>query len=296
MKSTSRPDELVANHDVVCYTDGSLVDTGLSGAGLSMSIEGDSLDRSYSLGRYTSVFQAEVFAILQAALLSEEAKLSDKRIVICSDSQAALGALGAACCKSAVVRDCQDALCRVARCNSVSLLWVPGHSNVPGNEMADSLARRGSSLAYFGPEPAIGVPPKAVRRHIDAAMARLHGQTWENNPGCRGTKRFAPLPRKKVSTHLLALRRDTLRQVIGVITGHFFFNRHLALLGLVEEAACEVCGEQLDTATHFVGDCPGYDLLRLQLLGADRLAVEELSQVPIKDLTRFVKASHKFYF
>ena len=50
--------------------------------------------------------------------------------------------------------------------NSVRLLWVPGHSGVDGNEVADSLATQASYSDLIGPEPAIGITVTTVRSEI----------------------------------------------------------------------------------------------------------------------------------
>ena len=65
--------------------------------------------------------------------------------VICSDSKTALCALDGYLVRSREELRCRGLLGELARANSVSLLWVPRHSGVIGNEKADMLANRGAS-------------------------------------------------------------------------------------------------------------------------------------------------------
>jgi ribonuclease HI len=106
----------------------------------------------FSLGQYTTVFQAEVYAIKSCAVEN-----LDRNIYILSDSQAAIKALYKHQITSKLVWDCRQSLMQLARHNRVQLIWVPGHEVIVGNEMADQLARMGSEHPFIGPEPACGI-------------------------------------------------------------------------------------------------------------------------------------------
>jgi hypothetical protein len=61
----------------------------------------------------------------------------NKRILIFSDSQAALKALSNPKVTSGLVAECLDALSVLADMNEVNLIWVLGHCSIRGNEEAD---------------------------------------------------------------------------------------------------------------------------------------------------------------
>jgi len=66
-------------------------------------------------------------------------------MTICSDSQAAPKALEAAKVTSNLVAEVIEAVNKVSICDSVRLLWVPGHCRVFGNEVVDGLAKKAAS-------------------------------------------------------------------------------------------------------------------------------------------------------
>jgi len=90
----------------------------------------------------------------------------NKRILIFSDSQAALKVPSNPKVTSGLVAECLGALSALASLNEVTLAWVPGHRGIPGNEEADKLARQASALPLLGPEPALGIPKCSAREAI----------------------------------------------------------------------------------------------------------------------------------
>jgi ribonuclease HI len=139
---------------IIWFTDGSKMREG-TGAW----VYGQSVGRrlSFSIGRYVTVFQAEIHAILACVCEIQLQNRPEKYVSICSDSQAALKALQAIRTTSPLVLQCQKALNDISAWHAVGLYWVPGHAGVRGNEIADELARGGSVLGFLGPELALGV-------------------------------------------------------------------------------------------------------------------------------------------
>jgi ribonuclease HI len=139
------------------------VDCGIYG-------ERPKLKASVSMGKEASIFQAEVFAINKCAEINLDRSLRNQHIYINSDSQAALLALRSPESNSKLVQNCINSLNALANAYKVTLRWVPGHSDIDGNEKiksksnqnhlfvkANGLARKGAERPLFGPEPFCGI-------------------------------------------------------------------------------------------------------------------------------------------
>jgi hypothetical protein len=68
-----------------------------------------------------------------------------------------------------LVWQCQRAL-NISTHNSVGFFWVPGHSGICGNEIADELAREGSVHQFVRPQPALGVSRQNTRKMFSVAL------------------------------------------------------------------------------------------------------------------------------
>jgi ribonuclease HI len=139
---------------LIWYTDGSKTNKDTRAG---VYCDGTRRKISFSLGRYTTVFQAEVYAIKACAAENLDRNYKNWNIYILSDSQAAIKALGKHQITSKLVWDCHQSLIQLTKYNRVQLIWVPGHEGIDCNETADQLARTGSEYPFTGPEAAFGI-------------------------------------------------------------------------------------------------------------------------------------------
>jgi ribonuclease HI len=157
----------------IWYTDGSKTNegtrVGVCGHGIKQSL-------SFSLGQYTTVFQAEVYAIKARADENIRRCYRERNIYVLSDSQAAIKALHKCRINSKLVWDC--ILVTLVDHNKVQLIWVPGHEGIEGNESADQLAKRGSLHPFIGPEPPCGISEKVAKWSIRDWTCREHQKHW----------------------------------------------------------------------------------------------------------------------
>jgi ribonuclease HI len=130
-------DPVVPEDFLVWFTDGSRMPLG-TGSGIFGIRPNRSL--GFSLGKFATVFQTEIYAILQCAYENIRTYIN-KWILIFSDSQAALRALDGPKVTSDLVAECLNALSGLAVQNEVILAWVPGHCGILRNEEIDRLAR-----------------------------------------------------------------------------------------------------------------------------------------------------------
>ena len=241
-----------------------------------------------SAGPSATVFQAEILAIYLCASKLWEYRRYRRAISICSDSQAALSALAACTVSSRLVRDCKNALNALGRYNPVSLYWVPAHVGIPGNEKADKMAKRGTLIRE--PTHEVGAPWSETVLPISRWAISENLTFWNAIEGCRQSKaNFKIDPVYRWSSELAGLRRQEAREVVGCMTGHCYFNRHLRLTR-VPSRVCRFCAEDTETTEHILWRCPAVDERRMRYLGRSMVDLQEVVPFRPTELLQFIKA------
>ena len=263
---------------LIWYTDGSKME------GTGAGVFGQSVKRrlSFSLGRYTTVFQAEIYAILACVHEIQFQNRPEKYVSICSDSQAALKALPAVR-TSPMVYQCQKALNDISARHVVGLYWVPGHAGVRGNEIADGLARGSSALRFLGPEPALGVSRCDTGKRLSCWLINQQWASWRDLGNTLRQAReliLRPCPGTRIK--FLSFNRNQSRIVTGILTGHNTLRRHLYLLGLLDSPLCRKSGVKEETSAHVLCECKALASLRRRYLGSFFLEPEDVKSISLR--------------
>jgi ribonuclease HI len=197
---------------LVVYSDGSLSSQGATSYGFTIH-QGNFpvLGGSGRLGP-AGVFDAEAKGALEglrAALTLQDSATQD--IIVCLDNLAA-----ATCLRGTPSDSSQDVFLEfqalAASHGATQVRWVPGHTDIPGNEQADELAKAGSSA----PEPEGAQPTLAYLRRIARQKPKEAFETWWSTYAPKQYKRLnlkattgcppeLSLPRAALH-HLLAAR------------------------------------------------------------------------------------------
>ena len=260
-------------------------------------VYGQSVGRrlSFSLGRYATIFQAKIYAILACVHEIQVQNRSEKYVSICSDSHAALKALQAVR-TSPLVLQCQRAL------NDISLISLPGMQwgssgsldMLEYEVMRSQMGSRGA--AQFGGFLDPSQPRKSLGKKYKNGLSRwLFNQRWARWRGLGNTQRQArdliSGPSLGAKAKFLSCNRTQARVVTGLLTGHNTLRRHLHLLELVDSPMCRRCAMEEETLAHILCECEALASLRHMHLGSFFLESQDIQSMSLGAIWDFSKVT-----
>nr|XP_042910845.1 uncharacterized protein LOC122271998 [Parasteatoda tepidariorum] len=217
------------NDDLIRFTDGSKKGnlSGLGVCGVSPRF-----DLFEELGEHASIFHAEVLAIVNCLQINIKKGYHE-----------------------------------LAKRNKVILIWVPGHIGIDDNKRADELAKQGSSFNPTGTKPFCGINMKTTKKAVLKWEKQEMKKVWCNSPGQKHAKSMIISPSAKIASEILWFRRLKIQTIVGFITGHYHFRKHLHRMGLFEqEPICRKCREAVESAHHILYECDALALTHLTYL------------------------------
>ena len=152
---------------------------------------GTPTEMSYHIGENSTVFQAETFAVEQAAKLLTENGTKNKTIIINCDSQATIKVVDSTTIKSKTTQKARNELHKLGQDNLVLLRWIPAHKGYFENETADELAKKGSE-ANEAQSVNLPVPWTDWKNALRQRSHRKMRARWKDMPPhlrmvCRGS-------------------------------------------------------------------------------------------------------------
>ncbi|WP_333764964.1 reverse transcriptase domain-containing protein [Streptomyces sp. IBSBF 2390] len=288
-RSEWNDDSFCANFDSVIFTDGSKKDSGC-GAGVYLAKE--NIIGKHKLPDESSIFQCEIYAVKIAAEMFLSIHNEYSKVAICVDSQAALKALDSYKTTSILVKECKEALNSLSSHCDITLMWVPGHSNIEGNEIADYAANCGADKHKSWIEK-IPLPVSSCLKEIREVMGRKRQGYWRRSDG--DFKIILGPDLDKFSKTLLSLNKNTSRKVMFAVTGFWPIGRHALRIGIQGDVTCPGCGlPAMETdCIHFWCKCPALCRLRLKTLGQYTIDYEDnLASIPFSKKLDFILKSN----
>lgn len=258
------------------FTDGSKIE-GTTGFGVF------NINRSvfHSLKDPCSVYVAEIAAIY-CALGMIESQPPDHYFIF-SDSLSGLEAIRSmkhVKYSSYFLLLIQESLSTLARANfRITLVWVPSHCSIPGNEEADSLAKVGAMEG--------GDFERIIT--FDEYFPILRQQTleswqnsWDKGELGRWCHSIIPKVTKKPWFKGLDLARAFIKTTSRLMSNHYALDAHLFRIGLAGSNVCN-CGQGFHDIEHLVWSCQDYCAARSQLMDTLRARGRQ-PNVPVRDV------------
>ncbi|KAF8730607.1 Reverse transcriptase (RNA-dependent DNA polymerase), partial [Rhizoctonia solani] len=224
---------------------------------------------SHSIGPRANIYYAEMLGI--AMCLNSAARIAEqvqaKRIIIYCDNQAAVKAISslhrhpAQYASRAFHQHAQEFLEKDPS-RHITVKWLPGHSKIDGNELADEAAK-GSEMLQ--PTPVFNRTITWARTKATKRATRNWDKVWNEHIHSRpdsGT--YIPRP-PALKLHpifnLPTYPRNVQCRLVQLLTGHGFYGAYSARFHPHIDPQCP-CGEPSQTPEHMLMFCPETEKFR----------------------------------
>lgn len=242
-------------NSTLIFTDGSV--SPLS-AGYAFHIPDLHISMSSNLPPSASSYTAECFALLEALKLIST--LTPKNYLIVSDSLSSLQNLSSNVFKSnpsSISINIRNLLYKLDSSGCVvQFLWVPSHSGISGNEVADSLAKSTSSLLC--PSSSL-IPWTDFCSILKTNNALMWLNQWTNLPPNYSTwyRNISPTIPSQPWFHNMKLNRKTICSFSRLRLGHTLLPSHSFKLTLCDSPFCTLhISEAICDIPHILFQCP----------------------------------------
>jgi ribonuclease HI len=239
---------------VVGYSDGSRFQSNSAGSGFSLFRIVDGCEQfissgNCSLGTCTTPLDAELHAVSELLAAAENICETPKSLTICTDSSSAIKILSKNPWSTENSRIASESAHRLRLLGCpVAVVYVPSHSGIHGNELADRLAKQGA----LADTPCPGT--RITRDWLKLAVKSQFLTAWQE------AAKVAPISLSPAKIYSSLTWSET-RAILKIFTNRTPSDP----FKLAEEPQC-ACGGAKISAVHLLVSCP--------LLAASRLLLQ----------------------
>lgn len=241
---------------VQVYTDGSKQENGSVGAAFVCYKNGKTLTtKKFKMHNSCSVFQAELFAILEATRWALNNQKSD--VLVLSDSMSSLQALKNRSSTHPLVAQIHGIIKQLQNTGIVRFAWVKSHIGIPGNEAADQAAKKGAELPRT---PAYFQFPLSYTKHKNRSNTlRIWQSRYESASQGQHTRKL--LPNITDIKDLWKTTKITFN-LTQILTGHAYNKAYLHRFKILADDRCPCDDNATQSIEHLMKECPRFDAQR----------------------------------
>ena len=137
-------------------------------------------------------------------------------------------------------------------------------------------ARRRTNSALIRTWDGVGNPGLGHQRKLDWLADKpmdvistwgldIWRQRWMEHKGLRQAKSYLSDIGPNWLKYLCKRSRPEVRTIVGFLTGHFTFNKHLKLIGIADNSICRFCREEDEDSDHLIWRCPTFEQRRTSI-------------------------------
>ena len=130
----------------------------------------------------------------------------------------------------------------------LSLLWIPAHKGIQGNEIADQAAKKAHSLTQT---TRILHDISATKKHIRNKCK----EKWRTNLESLLRNKDYYLKTPKIEPHHTSTKRKLEVAIARILTKHTRLRYHMKRLNLEPDASCRWCNHHEETLDHLFLHC-----------------------------------------